>query len=80
MHNLSSPHDWHQEHASDQFKDQVDEGQEESDGADVLEGFPRVGVLEGFAGPDVAHHEDPQHVHNDSHCRQQKQLKSKQNQ
>ena len=63
LHDLSSAHDWPEEHDSDALEQQVDEGDEESDRADVLEGLPSVGVLEGLAGPDLAHDEDPQDIH-----------------
>ena len=65
LHEFATAHDRDQEDNGDALEHQVDEGEEESDGADVLEGLPSIGVLEGLSGPDLAHHEDPQHVHHD---------------
>ena len=65
LHDLTSAHDWPEEHDGDTLEQQVDEGDEESDRADVLEGLPSVGILKGLAGPDLAHDEDPQDVHDD---------------
>ena len=74
LHDASAAHDRDKEHNRDGLKHEVDEREEECDGADVLEGLPRVGVLEGLAVPDLAHHDDPQHVHDDRHRSQQYQL------
>ena len=67
VHDFSSTHNWDHEHNGDDFKHHVDEGEEECDGADVLEGLPGCGVLHGFARPDVPHDKDPKAIHNDRH-------------
>ena len=72
--NLATSHDRDEEDKGDGLEYHVDKGEEESEGADVLEGLPWVGVLEGLAGPDLAHNEDPEDVHHDGHNRQQHQL------
>ena len=78
LHHSPAAHDRDEEDDGDGFEDEVDEGEEEGDGADVLEGLPGVGVLERLAVPHLAHHDDPQHVHHDSHHRQQNELQTKQ--
>ena len=72
--NAGAAHDRDEEDNCDTLESHVDEGEEESDRADVLESLPGVGVLEGLSGPDFAHHEDPQEVHHDGHHRQKKHL------
>lgn len=70
----SSAHDTHEEHNRDALENEIDEREEECDGANVLERLPRVGVLERLAVPDLLHDHDPQDVHNDCHYCQPDQL------
>ena len=74
LHNLATLHDRDQKDASDHFQYRIHKGQEEGDRSNVFEGFPRVGVLGGFARPDISHDEDPQDIHNDGHYSQKQEL------
>lgn len=70
----TAAHDRNEKDNCDTLESHVDEGEEKSDRADVLEGFPGVGVLEGLAGPHLAHNEDPKEVHHDRHHSQEEHL------
>ena len=74
IHDLSASHDWDQEHDCDDLENDVDEGEEKCDRANVVECFPGVRILQWLAGPDVAHHEDPQDVHHNGHDAQTNNL------
>ena len=74
LHNLASLHDRDQKDAGDHFQYRIHKRQEEGDGSNVFEGFPWVGVLWGFAGPDISHNKDPQDIHNDGHNSQKQEL------
>ena len=74
LHDLSASHDRDQEHDCDDLENDVDEGEEKCDRANVLECFPGVRILHWLTGPDVAHHEDPQNVHHNGHNAQTNNL------
>ncbi len=74
LHNFATLHDGDQKDASDHFQYRIHKRQEQGDGSNVLEGFPRVGVLRGFARPDISHYEDPQDIHDDGHYSQEQKL------
>ena len=74
LHDSTSLHDREQENESDNLEDSIDEGEEQCDRANILEGLPRICVLSGLSRPDIAHDENPQDVHNDRHNSQTHQL------
>ena len=74
IHDLSASHDRDQEHDCNALENDVDEGEEERDRANVVERFPSIGILHWLAGPDVAHHKDPKDVHHDGHDAQTNNL------
>ena len=60
-------HDRQQEADCDDLKHHVDEGQEKRHSSNVLEGLPRICVLQRLARPNISHDEHPKSVHHDRH-------------
>ena len=46
------------------LKKDVNGGQKENEGANVVKSFPRIGILRGVLGPDRSHREVPEDVQN----------------